>query len=195
MKSFFKNYLLPLMLLGAFTTQINAQTYGNSNKKNSRKTIQQRTPLKRVSNRQVTYRKNKRKVAAIRNVNNRNIIKHKGQNYYYANNRYYTQSRGRFIVIAPKIGFRINTLPVNYRRITHNNRNFFNCNGIFYVQRNNQYEVVEPEIGTVVYQLPNDYERVTINGLSYYEYANVVYEKIQVNGTRAYEVVGLIDIE
>tara|TARA_R110002049_G_scaffold175533_1_gene342829 strand:+ start:1311 stop:1478 length:168 start_codon:yes stop_codon:yes gene_type:complete len=55
--------------------------------------------------------------------------------------------------------------------------------------------VVEPEIGTIVYELPEDYERVTIDGQTYYEYGNILYEKVQLDGTRAYEVVGIIDLE
>ena len=38
-------------------------------------------------------------------------------------------------------------------------------------------------------------EKVTIDGLTYYEYANILYEKIQLDGSRAYEVVGIIDME
>ncbi|WP_435181694.1 DUF6515 family protein [Cellulophaga omnivescoria] len=99
------------------------------------------------------------------------------------------------IAIAPKVGFRINVLPTNYKRVRFNNRNYYNVQGIFYVQINNQYEVVDPEVGTIVYELPSNYEKVTIDGQTYYEFANVLYEKVQVNGTRAYEVVGIIDMD
>lgn len=69
------------------------------------------------------------------------------------------------------------------------------CQGVFYVQINNSYEVVEPEIGTIVYELPDDYEKVAIDGMEYYEYASILYGKVHVNGSRAYEVVGFIDME
>jgi len=55
------------------------------------------------------------------------------------------------------------------------------------------YEVVEPEIGTVIYELPEDYERVEIEGNSYCEFSNVLFEKIQINEERAYEVIGFIE--
>jgi hypothetical protein len=45
----------------------------------------------------------------------------------------------------------------------------------------------------VIYELPEDYERVEIEGNSYYEFSNVFYEKIQINGERAYEVMGFIE--
>lgn len=67
-------------------------------------------------------------------------------------------------------------------------------NGIFYTQTNNEYEVVDPEIGTIVYELPAEVEKVVIDGQTYYEYANILYEKVQIEGTRAYEVVGIIDM-
>ena len=72
---------------------------------------------------------------------------------------------------------------------------YFVVAGTFYTQIGNEYEVVEPEIGTIVYELPEDYERVTIDGQTYYEYGNILYEKEQLDGTRAYEVVGIIDLE
>tara|TARA_R110002049_G_scaffold2917_6_gene23653 strand:- start:126 stop:389 length:264 start_codon:yes stop_codon:yes gene_type:complete len=79
-------------------------------------------------------------------------------------------------------------------RVHFNNNNYYNVNGIFYTQTNNEYGVVDPEIGTVVYELPEDYEKVTLDGQTYYEYANILYEKIQIEGTRAYEVVGIIEM-
>ena len=48
-------------------------------------------------------------------------------------------------------------------------------------------------MGTVIYELPEDYERVEIDGYSFYEFSNVLYEKIQINGERAYEVIGFIE--
>ncbi|WP_234369067.1 DUF6515 family protein [Brumimicrobium mesophilum] len=120
---------------------------------------------------------------------------HRGNNYYYSINKYYTQSRGHYIRIAPIVGFRIGFLPNNYRKIQYNNYVYYNANGVFYKQINTEYEVVNPEIGSVVYELPDDYEKVVINNVIYYEYANILYEKIQIDGTRAYEVVGIIDSE
>ena len=86
-------------------------------------------------------------------------------------------------------------MPSDYKRVTYNNYNYYNAQGAFYVQINNEYEVVEPEIGTIVYKLPDDYEKVAIDGMEYYEYASILYEKVQINGTRAYEVVGFIEME
>ncbi|MEL0642942.1 DUF6515 family protein [Olleya sp. Ti.3.14] len=196
MKTFIKAYILPAVLLVAFASQAEAQTRRTTTTNNSRKvTITKRTIAARVPSTKVTYKTPKRKVVSVRNVPNRTLVVHKGQNYYYANNKYYTQSRGRYIVIAPKVGFRIKTLPVNYKRVRYNNHNYFNAHGIFYIQINNQYEVVDPEVGTIVYELPDDYEKVVINDETYYEFANILYEKIQIDGTRAYEVVDIIEME
>lgn len=203
MKTFKKTYVIATLLLVAFTLQISAQSKRTVQTKKPVKTVVKRTVTnsrsnttsKRVSSNRVIYKTPKKKVVSVRTVPSRTVIKHRGQNYYYSNNKYYTQSRGRYIVIAPKIGFRINVLPANYRQIRFNNRNYFNVNGTFYINTNNQYEVVEPEIGTIVYELPNDYEKVVYDGQTYYEYANILYEKVQVDGTRAYEVVGIVDVE
>jgi Family of unknown function (DUF6515) len=201
MKTFIKAYILPALFLVALTTQVSAQvTRRNSKEKTVKTTTTKRTvannnKTRRVSSTKVTYRKPTRKVVSVRSLPKRTVITHRGQNYYYANNKYYTQSRGRYIVIAPKVGFRIKVLPPNYRRVRFNTANYYVAQGVFYVEINNEYEVVDPEVGTVVYELPEDYEKVTIDGQTYYEYSNILYEKVQVDGTRAYEVVGIIDME
>lgn len=193
MKTYIKAIVLPIILLLGLTTVISAQ---NRHKTSHKTTVEKKAVnIKRVSSSKVNYKKDRKKVVSVRKLPNKTLIKHKGQNYYYSNNKFYTQSRGRYIVIAPKVGFRIKVLPPNFIRISYNGFNYFNADGIFYIKIKDEYEVVDPEIGTVVSELPSDYEKVEINGLTYYEYANILYEKIQVNGTRAYEVVGIIDIE
>jgi len=196
-------FILPSLFVLAVSMQATAQSRRDTDSKKPT-TVTKRTvttninrgvaTTKRVPRSTVTYKKASRKVVAVRNVPNKRVVNHSGQNYYYANNTYYTQSRGRYIVIAPKVGFRVKVLPTNYRRVHFNNNNYYNVNGIFYTQTNNEYEVVDPEIGTVVYELPEDYEKVTLDGQTYYEYANILYEKIQIEGTRAYEVVGIIEM-
>ena len=199
MKKFLKSYVVATLFIMATVAQVAAQSRRNTNDKRVRVTqttiIKKNNPNRRISSTKVTYRTPKRKVVAIRTLPNRKVIRHNGQNYYYANNRFYTLSRGHYIVIAPKVGFRINVLPPHYKRVWFNNRTYFIVQGIFYIQINNEYEVVDPEIGTIVYELPDDYEKVTIDGLTYYEYANILYEKVQIDGTRAYEVVGIIEME
>ncbi len=202
MKNILKVFVLSSILITAFTTEASAQSRRTTKDKSA--TVKTRTttrtttrtlPGRRVSSTKVTYRKPTRKVVSVRNIPNRRVIRHGGQNYYYANNRYYTYSRGRYIVISPKVGFRVRTLPAPYKRIYFNNYNYFYAGGIFYIHTNDVYEVVDPEIGTIVYELPDGYEKVEIDGLSYYEYANILYEKVQVDGERAYEVVGIIELE
>ncbi|MDO6601843.1 DUF6515 family protein [Arenibacter palladensis] len=198
MKAFIRIYSLSVLLAIAFVTQASGQSVGNSNSKSNRDTktsTVKKTVYNRVPSTKVTYKTPVRKVVSVRSVPDRKVIKYKGQDYYYANNKYYTQSRGRYIVIAPKIGFRLNSLPSDYKRVAYNNHNYYNAQGVFYVQINNEYEVVEPEIGTIVYELPDDYEKVAIDGMEYYEYASILYEKVQINGSRAYEVVGFIEME
>lgn len=163
------------------------------NSRNSKKTVVVKKSNTRVPSKTVVYKNPKKKVVTVRTLPNRTLIKHKDINYYYSNNRFYTYSGGRYIAIAPKVGFRIKTLPIGYIKINHPRRNYFWFNGIFYTNAVDGYEVVEPEIGTLIYELPEDYERVVVDGNSYYEFDNVLYEKVQIEGTRAYEVVGYIE--
>ena len=176
----------------------NQKTYAQKNNRKNNKTttkgISKNSKSRRVQSKTVTYKKPKRKVTSVRNLPNRRTIKHNGANYYYSNNRFYNYSGGRYTTIIPKVGFRIREFPRGYRTVRHGNFNYRWLNGMFYIlTNNNEYEIVEPELGTVIYELPNNYDRVVINGSTYYEFSNVLYEKIQINGTRAYEVVGFIE--
>ncbi|SIQ65064.1 DUF6515 family protein [Maribacter ulvicola] len=196
MKSNTKTYTVLGLLLVALAIPSTAQTRKRTVTKmtTTRTTTVAKTPG-RVSSKKVQYRTPTKKIVSVRTVPNSAVIKHNGQNYYYSNNRYYTASRGRYISIAPKVGFRIHRLPQNYVRINFNNHLYFNVDGIFYVASNAGYEVVEPEIGTIVYELPDGYEKVIVDNLTYYEYSNILYEKVQVDGSRAYVVVGIVDME
>jgi len=197
MKPFIKVFALVAMFILGGSLDISAQTK-KSNKTTKKVVVKKSTAkskVNHVSRSNVTYKKSSKKIKSVRNLPTKTVIKYKGSNYYYANQKYYTYSGGRYISIAPKIGFKVTVLPSNYNRIAYNNRVFYNADGIFYEQINNSYEVVDPEIGTVVTELPAEYEKVTIDGFTYYEYANILYEKIQVNGTRAYEVVGIVDMD
>lgn len=167
--------------------------YRKSTKK-STKGISKNSTSRRVKSKTVTYKKPTRKVTSVRTLQNKRTIRHNSANYYYANNRFYNYSGGRYTAIIPKVGFRIKQFPTGYKTIRHGNFNYRWLHGMFYLLRNNnEYEIVEPEIGTIIYELPNNYDRVVINGSTYYEFSNVLYEKIQSNGTRAYEVVGFIE--
>lgn len=195
-----------IVLAFSFLFVVNTQkTFAQKNKRKTTTTTTTRTTTtttkkgisknsKRVQRKKVTYKKPKTKVVSVRTLPNKRVIKHKGANYYYANNKFYSYSGGRYTVTTPKVGFRIKNFPTGYKTIRYNNRNYRWLNGMFYLLiSNNEYEIVEPEIGTVIYELPNNYERVVINNQTYYEFSNVLYEKIQINGTRAYEVVGFIE--
>lgn len=183
--------ILGVVLLTAMT-DVNAQNR-TSNKEVTRQEVSRKESIKRVPTSKVVYKTPKSKTVTVRSLPNKTNIKYNGQNYYYANNKYYTYSQGHYVNIMPKVGFRTQVLAPNFKKIKYQNHQYFQSQGMFYVQIGNDYEVVDPEIGTIVYDLPSDYERVTISGQTYYEYGNILYEKVQVNGTRAYEVVGFID--
>ena len=173
-----------ILMITSFGTDLNAQT---------RKRNTKVTKVNRVSRNKVAYRKARTKVVAVRTLpSNRRVIKHNGQNYQYANNRFYRYNGGRYLPVKPVLGLRIQTLPIGYRTIRYNNRNYYEYDGVYYAGNNSEYEVIEPEVGTIVYELPNNYEKVEIDGLQYYESNNVIYEKVQVDGSRAYEVVGIV---
>ncbi|MFD1552867.1 hypothetical protein DNU06_08115 [Putridiphycobacter roseus] len=195
MKTTLKITLAILLLIGFSSTGIaqkNKPNQKTNNKaKNKAAPVHKTSPVNRSK---VQYKSAPKKVVTVRNIPNNAVkVKHNGQTIFYTNNKFYRQNAGRYIPAIPAKGFRIKTLPVGYTVIVHNNRNFYYQNGIYFIQSNKEYEVINPELGTIVSQLPADSEKVVIDGFTYFEYNNVLYEKIQMNGTRAYEVIGFIE--
>jgi hypothetical protein len=174
--------LLIITILMAGSYQLNAQS-----KRDDRRLG------KHVSRASVIYKTPKHKVITRRTLSDRRVIQFKSDRYYYDRHKFYTFSGGRYIPIIPRIGFKIDLLPLEYITIRNGNMEYYWCDGIFYNRIDDGYEVVKPELGTVVYELPDDVEKVEINGFVYYEFDDILYEKIQIDGTRAYEVVGFVE--
>ncbi|WP_159018548.1 DUF6515 family protein [Algibacter sp. L3A6] len=195
MKTILKTTIALLLVLGFSATSV-----AQNNKKNTKRTTVTKTVTKTttkakpISRSKVTYKTPTRKVVSVRSIPKSSVaIKHNGVSIYYTNNKFFRLNGGRYLPVVPTAGFQIRTLPVGYKRINFNNRSYFTHNGIYFTQVNNYYEVITPEIGTVVYELPDDVEKVTIDDARYYEFNNVLYEKVQIDGTRAYEVIGFIE--
>ncbi len=178
--------MLGVVLSTAFINEANAQ----------RRTSKVATTSKvvRVPRTKVTYKKPRAKVLAVRTIpNKRTIVSTRGEKYFFSNNRYYRYYNGRYIHVAPRVGLRIGILPPGFRTIVFAGRSYFYFDGIYYEPSGDEYEVVYPELGTVIYELPDNYEKVEYDGDLLYEANGVLYEKVQVDGTRAYEVVGIIE--
>ena len=140
------------------------------------------------------YKTPKTKVVTYRTIPSKAVvIKHNINTFHYTKNKFYRVYNGRYIAVAPSIGLRIRTLPIGFTTLRINNRNYYNYDGVFYVSYGDEYEVVQPEIGTIVYELPDETEKVMIDAQVYYELNDVLYEKIQYQGTCAYEVVAIIE--
>ncbi|AWV98259.1 DUF6515 family protein [Arcticibacterium luteifluviistationis] len=157
----------------------------------AKKTVVTKTVVPRKN---VEYKTTRKKVVTVRTLpKTATVVKHNNVSLYYDNSRFYRLNGGRYVPAQPNVGFQIRTLPVGYKTFNHRGLNYFLNNGIYFVKVNNYYEVVNPEIGTVVYELPAEAERVSLSGRALYEFNNVLYERIQTRGTRAYEVVGFIE--
>lgn len=184
--------MLGLLLTVAFTNEVNAQKRTTTKRTVTKKTTT--TKVVRVPKSKVVYKKSKAKVVATRTIPNKKVVvSPKGTNYYYSNNKFYRSYNGRYIAVAPKVGLRIGFLPTGFRTVIFAGRSYAYYDGIYYDQIGDEYEVVYPEIGTIIYQLPDDYEKVEYDGQLLYEANGVLYERVQVDGTRAYEVVGIVE--
>ncbi|MDO6737262.1 DUF6515 family protein [Wenyingzhuangia sp. 2_MG-2023] len=184
MKTILRITMMVLMLIGGTSE-------GFSQKKTKKTVVVQNRSISRAK---VVYKTPRKKVVTVRSLPKSTIaIKHNGATVHYDQNHFYRMNGGRYMPIVPSIGLHIKALPVGYRVVIFNGRRYYNSNGVFFVKMNNDYEVVNPEIGTITYELPSDAEKVLVDGQTMYEYNNVLYEKIQVDGTRAYEVIGFVE--
>ncbi|SDE35900.1 hypothetical protein SAMN05421636_104470 [Pricia antarctica] len=183
---------IAILIMGIL--MITAFSQGAIAQRSVRKKVVTTKKVVRVPRAKVIYKRPTTKVVSVRTLpSNRTVINHKGLSYTYVNNKFFRYYGGHYLPVAPAVGLRIGTLPIGYSRIVVGARNYFYYDGIYYRAADDDYEVVRPEIGAIIYELPEDYEKVEVDGAILYESDNVLYEKIHVDGTRAYEVVGIVE--
>jgi hypothetical protein len=148
----------------------------------------------RVNRNTVVFKRSPRAVV-VRNVPEGYAVCHHRDRDYYANSgRYYEYNNGRYIVVAPPVGLRVNILPIGCIRVAVAAASYFYLNGIFYSNvGDNNYEIVDPPMGAIVYMLPDDAEKVEINDMIYYQYSGTLYRKVYTDNGKAFKVVGKLD--
>ena len=144
------------------------------------------------------YPRRRRVVRTLPRVHRRVVFR--GTPFCYSSGVFYISSGSEYVVVFPPRGFRINVLPVGHVRIVFGPRVYFYYGGVYYIENptpesEDKYEVVTPPIGTVVETLPEDVSTVDIDGKTHYQYDDIIYEKISVDGKTSYKVVMYVDNE
>lgn len=154
------------------------RTYSRNNGYYKRRNQQSRPKQVRVNRR-------------VRNLARYDRVQHRGVSYYYNSNRFYQQRNGFYNVVAAPFGYRVNSIQGGCYTFNHRNVAYYYSGGSFYCYNNSgYYTVATPPQGAMVYQLPFGTQTLTINGKVYYEYAGILYQKIETTGGDAYEVTG-----
>lgn len=127
----------------------------------------------------------------VRKLARYNRVRHRGVSYYYNSNRFYQQRNGFYHVVAAPFGYRVNTIQVGCYSFNRGNIAYYYSGGSFYnYNSSGYYTVAAPPQGAMVYDLPFGTQTLTIDGKIYYEYAGILYRKIETAGGDAYEVTG-----
>jgi hypothetical protein len=94
---------------------------------------------------------------------------------------------------AVRVGSRVTTLPVNYRRVYYRGNTYYYYGGYcyqpYYGDADCTYTVIQPPVGVVIYDLPDGTTTVEIGGVKYYLCNGVYYRQIFSNGQVGYQVV------
>lgn len=142
-------------------------------------------------NRNVRANRNVRVNRKVRNLSRSNRVQHRGVSYYYNSNRFYQQRNGFYHVVAAPFGYRVNVIQTGCYTFRRGNIAYYYSGGSFYNYNNaGYYTVAAPPQGAMVYQLPFGTQTLTINGKLYYEYAGILYQKVETTSGDAYEVTG-----
>lgn len=67
---------------------------------------------------------------------------HEGDTYYYSNGVYYERRPHGYVIVKPKIGFRVAALPSGYRIIREGNATFYSFNNVRYRKLDGVFVVV-----------------------------------------------------
>lgn len=89
----------------------------------------------------------------------------------------------------------IKTIPANYVTVYYSGIPYYYFNGVYYIKSDtkDEYKPVQPPVGTIVPVLPDGAVTKTIDDKMYYEYDNVVYKMITVEGVAKFEVVSIVN--
>ena len=117
----------------------------------------------------------------------------KNADYTFYKGKYYRNMQGRYILVSPPTGLRVNVLPVGFVTIHIGRDYYYYDEGVYYREIENEYEVVNPPVGAIVFDLPVDAEVVIYEGKVYYEYFDILYKKVETPKGDAYEIVGQLE--
>jgi len=147
--------------------------------------------VKKKPQRNIVYVNPSPKVRVVRVVPpEARIIHYRSVPYYFHAGLYYNFIGGRYVVVAPPRGIRVNVLPSNHFYFQFGGIPFYYLEGGYYTKKGKAYEVTPPPVGAIVPSLPDEAEKVTIEGKVFYEYDDTIYKLTETEAGLKYEVVG-----
>ncbi len=112
-----------------------------------------------------------------------------GAPYYYADGIYYQPSAGGYQEVYPPAGAEVSQPPDGSIPIQVGDLVYYFAGGAFYAQQpDGMFAVVAPPIGAIVPDLPPGAVQTVINGTVVYQFNNVYYRPVFVNGVTQYQI-------
>jgi hypothetical protein len=110
-----------------------------------------------------------------------------GVPYFYCNGIYYQGSTGAYQEVYPPVGAAVPQPPDGSIAIEAGGVTYYFAGGAFYLQQpDGTFAVAPTPIGVVVPELPPGAIQVSVNGNVAYQFNNIYYDPIFVNGVTQY---------
>ncbi|WP_459212381.1 DUF6515 family protein [Aquimarina rhabdastrellae] len=193
-------YVFSVLTIMCLSVDLNAQQVTVKKKKNNKKVVVKKNNRKvtvtRTPRTKVVYKSRAPRVTVVRTrPRNAVVVSYGGVSFHYKSGRYYRYNNGKYIVVTPPIGIRINVLPVGYTSVIIGGSTYYYYQGIYYISipDTNEYERVEAPQEALVYILPEDTEEVVIDGKTYYESNDTLYKVVLTPDGKAFKVVGILE--
>jgi len=117
-------------------------------------------------------------------------VTQKEESLHYHNGIYYKPVNNGFLIVQPRSGTQINSLPTGHIEVKMGTQNYYYYYGTFYIEDENCYVTVEPPHGIKIDALPEGYKTIKIDGKDYYLLNGVYYKAVQESGgSLKFEVV------
>ncbi|SDB50713.1 hypothetical protein SAMN03097699_1787 [Flavobacteriaceae bacterium MAR_2010_188] len=189
LKTFTTFFSVGILLISCSSTNAQHRTVV---KTPNRTVVTTRTPGRLIVN--TTPAPRVRVVATI--PNNAVVITHGSIRNHYHAGVYYRYNSGRYIVVTPPLGIRINVLPIGYTQLFIGGITYYHYEGCYYIKTDHgQYETVkDPQAqDAVVFTLPEDTEEITIDGKVYHASNGTLYKVVVTPEGKGFKAVSIIE--
>lgn len=117
-------------------------------------------------------------------------VSQKEEFLYYHNGIYYKSVNSGYLIVQPRSGILIHSLPVGHIKVKMGTSTYYYYYGTYYFKHEGCYVSTEPPNGIRIDALPEGYKTIKIDGKDYYILDGVYYKVVQEpDGRLSFQVV------